>query len=160
MRSSRLTRLRASAGPLTSARATARLSATIGVGLSAKSWSYSTRICGQSVRDSDGASLWTALIAAWIWYGPGWLRRRQARTRDRPSAIKFRFQPLRSWSASKTRSPSGVVRVCRRDSVSNISASRPAASGSSGINSVSSRPSRIASVHRFSRTSRSPELAV
>jgi hypothetical protein len=44
------------------------LSATIGVGLSAKSGSYSTRICGQSVRDSDGASLWTALIAAWIWY--------------------------------------------------------------------------------------------
>ena len=27
-----------------------------------------------------GASAWTAAIAAWIWNGPGWLRRRQART--------------------------------------------------------------------------------
>ena len=36
-----------------------------------------------------GASLWTALIAAWIWYGPGWLRRRHRRTIAWPSAIRL-----------------------------------------------------------------------
>jgi hypothetical protein len=31
------------------------------------SWSYSWRICRQSVAAAVAASLWTALIAAWIW---------------------------------------------------------------------------------------------
>jgi hypothetical protein len=61
----------AAAGPLTSATATARLSATTGVGATTMSWSYRVRIWAQSVASAVAASLCTALIAAWIWYGPG-----------------------------------------------------------------------------------------
>jgi hypothetical protein len=48
------------------------------------------RICRQSVDCIDSASVWTALIAACSWYGPGWLRRRQARTSPWPSSINGR----------------------------------------------------------------------
>jgi hypothetical protein len=65
------TRVSAAAGPSTSATTTARLRATTGLGASARNWLYSCRICPQSVPAGAGASLWTALIAAWIWYGPG-----------------------------------------------------------------------------------------
>ena len=60
-------------------------------------------------RPRVGASLWTALIAAWIWYGPGWLRA-QARAARSPGPRRSapRSQRPRSWSASSTRSPSGV----------------------------------------------------
>jgi hypothetical protein len=47
----------------------------------ASSWSYSARIWDQSVSAADRASLCTALIAAWIWYGPGWFRRTHAATK-------------------------------------------------------------------------------
>jgi hypothetical protein len=107
-----------------------------------------------------GASLCTALIAAWIWYGPGWPRRRHCRTRAWPSAISARSQRDLSWSASSTSAPSADVRAARRDSVSSISASSPGTSGSSGMSRASSRPSRIASAHRSARASWSPELAV
>ena len=50
-------------------------------------------------------------MAAWTWYGPGWPRRRQRRTRSWPSAIRSRSHRPRSWSASRTRPPSGVVRA-------------------------------------------------
>jgi len=56
----------ASAGPWTSATATARFSATTGLGATMSSWSYSARIWSQSVAVAIGASLCTALIAAWI----------------------------------------------------------------------------------------------
>ena len=46
---------------------------------------------------------------------------------------------VRSWSASSTRSPS-ENRASRRESCSSIIASRPCASGSSGISSTSARP--------------------
>ena len=55
---------RPAAAPSTSAIATARLSATIGLGAINRSWSYSCRICPKSVAAAVGASLWTALIAA------------------------------------------------------------------------------------------------
>ena len=129
---------------------------TTGLGASASSWSYSATIWRQSVASAVGASLCTALIAAWIWYGPGRSRRRHRRTSACPSAISARSHSARSWSASSTRSPSGVVRAARRDSMSSISASSPTTSGSSGISSTSSRPSRIASAQSSSRTSRSP----
>ena len=54
-----------SMAPSTSATATARLSATTGPGASVKRWLYSCRTCRQSVSAAVGASLWTALIAAW-----------------------------------------------------------------------------------------------
>ncbi len=54
-------------GPSTSATATARLSAATGPGAIASSWSYRARICSHSVAAAIGASLCTALIAAWIW---------------------------------------------------------------------------------------------
>ncbi len=73
------------------------------------------------------------------------------------SALSHR---LRSWSASGTRAPCGVVRAARLDSVSSMSASRPVTSGSSGMSPASTRPSLIASAHRSARVSRSPELAV
>lgn len=38
----------------------------MGLGVSDRSWLYSCRICHQSVAAASGASLWTALIAAWI----------------------------------------------------------------------------------------------
>src|SRR4029079_1120120 len=104
-----------------------RLSATTGLPEIASSWSYSARICRQSVSAAVGASLWTALIAAWIWYGPGSLRRRQRRTSAWPSAIRARSHAPRSWSASRTRSPPAVVRAGRRASISSMSASRPRA---------------------------------
>ena len=56
----------AAAGPCTSATATARCSDTTGPGATALSWSYSLRIWPQSVSGAVRASLWTALIAAWI----------------------------------------------------------------------------------------------
>lgn len=37
-------------------------------------------IWDQSVCSTAAASACTALMAAWSWYGPGWLRRRQPRT--------------------------------------------------------------------------------
>jgi hypothetical protein len=43
------------------------LRATTGLGATVRSWSYSCRICLQSVAAAVGASLCTALIAAWIW---------------------------------------------------------------------------------------------
>src|SRR5437762_1284676 len=64
---------------------------------------------------SVAASLCTALMAAWIWYGPGALRRRQARTNDWPSAISARSQSERSWSASRTNEPSAALRAAPRD---------------------------------------------
>ena len=56
------------------------------------SWSYRERIAGQSVAAALDAALCTALIEAWIWYGPGWLRRTSSRTIAWPSAISPRFQ--------------------------------------------------------------------
>jgi hypothetical protein len=64
--------------------------ATTGVGASSRRWSYSPTICGQSVSRMVGASACTALIAAWSWYGPGWFRRRHARTSPCPSAMSVR----------------------------------------------------------------------
>jgi hypothetical protein len=58
---------RATCGPSSSATATARFSATIDDGVSAASWSYSATTCDQSTDDASGASVCTALIAAWIW---------------------------------------------------------------------------------------------
>ena len=58
----------------------------------------------------------------------------------------------RSWSARRTIEPSGATRAGRRASVSSMSASRPTASGSSGISSTSTRPRRIASAERSTRT--------
>ena len=63
---------------------------------------------GASPWPRPGASLCTALIAAWIWYGPGRLRRRHCRTSAWPSAMSGRSHSARSWSASSTRPPSGV----------------------------------------------------
>jgi hypothetical protein len=123
------------------------------------SWSYRARIWDQSVSAAVGASECTAAIAAWIWYGPGRLRRRQARTMACPSATSSRFHKDRSWSGSSTIEPSAAVRAGRRDSVSSSSASSPATSGSSGISPASSRVSRIASAHRSARTSSVPLLA-
>ena len=51
-------------------------------------------------------------------------------------------------------------RAGRRDSMSSISASRPATSASSGISATRMRPRRMASAHRSSRTSWSPALVV
>ena len=61
-----------------------------------------------------------------------------------PSSSCARSQSERSWSSSRTSSPSRK-RAARRASCSSISASRPCASGSSGISSASARPRRIAS---------------
>src|ERR1035438_6354809 len=49
-------------------------------------------IWAQSVASAVGASAWTAAMAAWIWNGPGWSRRRQARTSWWPSMISAWFQ--------------------------------------------------------------------
>lgn len=79
-------------------------------------------------------------MAAWIWNGPGWLRRRQARTRVCPSVMSMRSHCVRSWSAKRTIDPSVAVRASHRASVSSIRARRPKASGSSCMSSVSTRP--------------------
>ena len=77
------TAARPAPGPATSATATARLRATTGVGRHGeRAGRRAPAIWAQSVSAAVGASLCTALIAAWIWYGPGVLRRRQARTRS------------------------------------------------------------------------------
>ena len=94
--SSSSTSASAAAGPDTSATATARFSATTGVGASAISWSYSDRIAGQSVAATLVAALCTALIEAWSWYGPGWLRRTSRATIRWPSVISARSHRARS----------------------------------------------------------------
>ena len=68
-----------------------------------------------------------------------------------PSAMRSWSHRVRSCSASGTSSPSGPVRAGRRASVSSMSASRPATSGSSGSAACSMRVSRIASVDRSAR---------
>ena len=52
------------------ATATAWFSATTGLSEIRIRTSYSAMICGQSVASADGASSWTAAIAACSWYGP------------------------------------------------------------------------------------------
>ena len=143
-------------GPSSSASATARLSATTGVGRSARAGRTARAPGASRSRQRSRASLCTALIAAWSWYGPGWLRRRQRRTSSWPSAISAAVPLLRSWSGSSTIVPSGAVRAARRDSVSSSSARRPSASGSSGMSSTRMRARRIASAHRSARTRSSP----
>ena len=61
------------------------------LGCTAASWSYRATICPQSVCSAVIASAWTAAIAAWIWNGPGRLRRKHARTSAWPSVICSRF---------------------------------------------------------------------
>lgn len=63
----------------------------------------------------------------------------------RPSAICAASHRARSCSFSVTTSPCASTRAIRCESCSSISASRPAASGSSGMSAASSRPRRIAS---------------
>ena len=62
---------------------------------------------------------WQAAMAAWSWYGPGAPpeRRSASVTSAAPSSTRARFQRLRSWSASRTRSPASSTRVARRASV-------------------------------------------
>jgi hypothetical protein len=61
------TRASAASAPSTSATATAAVQRHDRVGVSARNWPYSRRICHQSVMAATGASMCTALIAAWIW---------------------------------------------------------------------------------------------
>ena len=70
----------AAAGPSTWATATVRFIATTGVGENTVRWPYSATIWCQPVAAASAAPACTALIAAWIWYGPGRLRRRHRRT--------------------------------------------------------------------------------
>jgi hypothetical protein len=68
----------------------------------AYSWSSRATICDESVAAAVGASACTAAIAACTWNGPGWLRRRQARTNRCPSSLN-------------TPSPTGAVLVGEAD---------------------------------------------
>ena len=72
-------------------------------------------------------------------------------------SIWSRSQSDRSWSASRTISPSRSVRAARRESCRSISASSPAASGSSGsiATSTSPEPDRLGA--QLARISASPE---
>ena len=92
------------------------------------------------------ASSCTAAIAACSWYSPTAPVGSAAATSATPSAISARSQSERSCSASGISSPSGPVRAGRRASVSSISASRPATSGSSGQRRVHDprQPDRLA----------------
>src|SRR5664280_2433849 len=63
---------------------------------------------------------------------------------------------LRSWSASTTSEPSGVVRAWLRASINSSRASRPQTSGSSGISSASNLATRVASAHSSELTRHSP----
>ena len=119
------------------------------------------RICRQSVSAAARASLWTALIAAWIWYGPGWLRRRHAP--DERLALGDQVAIPAAAVLVGEQDEVAVRRRCAWPGATRSAASAraaPCTSGSSGMSSASSRPSRIASAQRSSRTSRSPELAV
>ena len=141
------------------ATATAWFSSTTGVGRNRMSCSYSAAICAQSVSPAAGAVAWQAAMAACTWYGPGWPRRSPASRIDTPSPISAPSHRDRSWSSSVTRSPAPSSRAARRASCSSIRASRPEASGSSGISETSTRASRIASAHRFCRTRSAPAVA-
>ena len=133
-------------GPCTCAVAIARFSVTIGFGAIRSRIPYSTRICGQSVSAVLAASACTAAIAACSWYGPSAavaIAPRSARCPRRSAPASHR---ARSCSASGTSAPSGAVRVARRESVSSISASRPARLAVvAGSSRCTSRVSRIAS---------------
>jgi len=141
------------------ATATARLSSTTGDGDSLASSAYRAATRGQSVSAAPAAAECSAAICAWSWYAPG---RRSARARSStrtPSAIRSLSQRERSWCSSSTISPSLPVRAARRESWKSMSASRPSASGSSGISTATTLARRIASSHSSPRTSASPPLA-
>ena len=63
-------------------------------------WSYSCKICHQSVSAAEAASLCTALMAAWIWYGPG-LVAPQAPSNDRLGPRRQPNRPTRCSDSSK-----------------------------------------------------------
>ena len=88
-------------------------------------------------------------MAAWIWNGPGRPSRAAASSRRRPSAMAAASHSVRSCSASTTRSPSASTRAALRASWNSMSASRPSASGSSGISVHRTRPRRMASAVRL-----------
>jgi len=85
--------------------------------------------------------------------------RRQRKLNQRNALINEIPIPQRAvLIIQSTSSPVDEVRVARRDSCNNISASNPCASGS-GNNSTNSRPSRMASPERSARVSDSPDEA-
>src|SRR5260370_1087338 len=104
--------------------------------------SYRARICGKSVSSARAASSCTAAMAACNWYAPIDPFPRVAVSSAMPSVISFRSHKLRSCFVSGIKSPSGPVRAVRRASVSNISASNPATSVSSGSKLYTARVSR------------------
>ena len=131
------------------ATATARFSSTTGEGTSRASSPYSAAISrpvgvrgvgGGRVARGDGR---LHLVGARAGRAAG---RRPAT--PRPPRSRRRPSGTRSWSSSRTRSPASSTRVPRLASWKNISASRPRASGSSGMSWLSARASRIASAHR------------
>ena len=99
-------------------------------------------------------------MAAWIWYGPGWLRRRHRRTmrlafRDEgaiPAAAVLIGEQDEVAGRSRARGPASLDEQHQRE--------QPHDLRFVGMSSSRSRPRRMASVQRSSRTSRSPELAV
>ena len=68
-------------------------------------------------------------MAACSWYGPTRRAGRTAPMSAVPSAIAAWSQRDRSWSSSRTRSPSGPTRASRRASWSSMSASNPVGLG-------------------------------
>ena len=92
--------------------------------------SYHDTTAAQSVSSQVGARAWHAAIAACTTYLSGvvGVRRSASPSSETASAIWARSHRARSWSASST-TPSGPVRVRRRESSRRPSASRPMATG-------------------------------
>ncbi len=106
-----------------------------------------------------GACACSAAIAACTVKRPGGPACSVATSSRSASAISARSHAERSCSASRSRAPSGSVRVARRASWTSSSASRPAASRSPGSSSRSMRARSSARPVRSSRTRSAPECA-
>ena len=140
----------AAAGPSRWPTATARFSATAGLGPSVRTRSYRLMIRFQSV-----SAQVRAVVVAGGQMGLQLVRTGgAARAPDRLGQQRHTLPDRRgvpagrSWSASSTGSPAASTRAGRRAPVSSSNASSARTSGSPGISSASSRASRTASCSR------------
>ena len=150
-------------GPSTSATATARLSATTGLGVERQQLVVEREdLPPVGVGRRRRASLCTALIAAWIWYGPGSPRRRHAPHERLPLGDQLAVPAARGPGrpAARARRPRSCARApARLDRAASARAARaPRARPASARRAAG----RAGSPRRTgpSRTSASPELAV
>ena len=123
-------------GPSAIATATARLSSTTGDGDDARQLAVQQRdLAPVGRRRRRVAVAWHAAIAACTWYGPGRDRAATRASRHRESLRGSRRGPSACGPAPRAARGrrASSTRAARRESCRSISASRPSASGSSGI---------------------------